>query len=129
MHYEQVYCKYSPTIGGLRILRLHNLSTSAQLTVAELGVILDRSPDLGELALQFTLCSGPPSSSCEKVNLLFLDRLLITAPPSEVFTLLSNVEIPSTTQVRLQCLQKTRPRANDFTPFCSFLALVWHISG
>ena len=115
---------YSPTIGGLTILRLHKLATSVRLTMAELMVILEHSPDLVELDLKDALLSGPTSScqNSKKVRLPFLVRLLITAPLSEVFTFLSYVEIPSTTRARLDCYQNTLPHPDEFVPFYSFLS-------
>ena len=116
---------YSPTLGGLTTLQLSNLATSVQLTMAELRVLLDCSPDLVQLHLENALRSGASSSTCQdskKLHLPSLARLLITAPFSEILALLSYVEIPLTAQVRLKCRQRTHPRADDFIPFCSFLS-------
>ena len=116
---------YSPTLGGLTTLRLSNLATSVQLTMAELRVVLDHSPDLVQFHLENVLRSGPPGFTCQdskKLHLPSLARLLITAPFSEILTLLPYVEIPLTTQVKLKCCQITPLRADDFIPFCSFLS-------
>jgi hypothetical protein len=116
---------HSPTLGGLTALRLSNLATSVQLTMAELRVVLDHSPDLVQLHLENALRSGPPGFTypdSKKLHLLSLARLHITAPFSEILTLLSYVEIPFMTQVRLECRQTTYPHADDFVPFCSILS-------
>ena len=116
---------YSPSLGGLTTLQLCNLATSVQLTMTELRAVLDRSPHLVELDLENALRSGLSSSTyqdSEKLHLSSLTRLLITAPFPEILTFLSYVKVPSTTQVRLACHQRTHPRADDFIPFCSFLS-------
>ena len=86
-------------------------------------VILERSPDLVQLHLENALRSGGNFyQDCEKLHLPSLVRLSITAPVSEITTLLSYVDIPLMAQVRLRCQQSNRSRADDFIPFCTFLS-------
>ncbi|KAF8551987.1 hypothetical protein OG21DRAFT_1444288 [Imleria badia] len=110
--------------GGLTNLRLRNLATPARLTMAELRVILARSPDLIQLHLENALRRSGRNScqDCEKLHLPSLTRLSITAPFSEIIALLSCVDIPLAAQLRLQCQQINHLPADDFIPFCTFLS-------
>lgn len=115
----------SLTLDGLTTLRLCNLAASARLTIVELKTILCRMPDLVKLHLENALRRGPSGSRCqdsEKLCLPSLARLFIRAPLLEIVSILSYVELPPTTQVRLGCHQKTPPSGDDFILFISLLS-------
>ena len=99
----------SLTLCRLTTLRLRDLGASCQLTLAELQVALSRMQNLAHLHLENALPSairGPTGWSFEgpdKLSFPRLSRLSVVAPFSTVVLLLSCLDIPLKTDVRLRC--------------------------
>jgi len=100
---------HSLKLSGLTTLSLRCIPVSAQQNAVEFLAVLGCMQDLTSLYLDEALASAAGSISSatfrtfQKINLPRLSRLLIIAPLSTVIALLSCVNIPLKTQVRLQC--------------------------
>ena len=116
----------SPTLRGLTLLRLRDLGTSFQPTLAELMGALSRMRGLAHLHLENALPSahsnatGQSFEDLEKLTFPQLSRLSIVAPFSTVVMLLSCVDLPIQTEVRLRCCFETS--IEDYTPIYPLLA-------
>lgn len=116
----------SPALRGLTTLRLRDLGASFQPTLASLMTALSRMQDLAHLYLENAL----PSARTSPINQSFKDpqqlsfpnlsRLSIVAPFTTVVLLLSCLDIPLKTQVRLRCCFE--PHAEDHSPIYPLLA-------
>lgn len=115
-----------PTLRGVTSLRLRDLGTSFQPTLAELKVALGRMQDLVHLHLENALPSARGNSiglsfeDSEKLSFPQLSRLSIVAPFTTVVLLLSCFDIPLKTEVRLRCCFEAD--AEDHTPIYPLLA-------
>lgn len=111
---------------GLTSLRLRDLGTSFQPTLAELKVALGRMQRLLHLHLENALPSargdsvGQFSEHSEKLSFPRLSRLSIVAPFTTVVMLLSCFDIPLKTEVRLRCCYEAD--SGDHTPIYPLLA-------
>ncbi|KAF9232499.1 hypothetical protein BU15DRAFT_81186 [Melanogaster broomeanus] len=104
----------SPTLTGLTILRLRDIASSSQPTVTELLAMLRHMPDLAHLYLENALSGAEHILASqhyllsECVDLPQLLRLAIIAPFSAVVVFLSNVTVPSKTELRICCRHDTK---------------------
>ncbi|KIJ65672.1 hypothetical protein HYDPIDRAFT_110816 [Hydnomerulius pinastri MD-312] len=100
----------SPILSGLTNLRLRQLASTCQPTIAELRSVLRRMPRLVDLHLENALPSNSVPSTydtdSEILELPHLSRLSLIASVSAIVALLSNLHIPLTTDVRLQCTRR-----------------------
>lgn len=116
----------SPTLCGLTSLRLRDLGTSFQPTLADLKVALSHMQDLAHLHLENALPSalgnsaGQSFEGSEKLTFPQLSRLSIVAPFSTVILLLSHFDLPVKTEVRLRCCFEAG--GEDYTPIYPLLA-------
>ena len=116
----------SPTLCGLTSLRLRDLGTSFQPTLASLKVALSRMQDLAHLHLENALPGVGANSidqsveNSEMLSFPKLSRLSIVAPFTTVVLLLSCFDIPLKTEVRLRCCFEAH--AEDHTPIYPLLA-------
>ena len=93
--------------------------------MVEFLATLSYMPDLTRLYLEDALASAAgylSSSAFKKINLPHLSRLLIVAPLSTVITLLSCVNIPLKTEVRLRCDSEHDSSPDDYTLLSLVLA-------
>ncbi|KAF9232497.1 hypothetical protein BU15DRAFT_81184 [Melanogaster broomeanus] len=107
----------SPTLTSLTILRLRDIALSSRPTITELLAMLRHIPDLAHLYLEDALSgaehilASQHSLLSECVDLPHLLRLAVVAPFSAVVVFLSNVTVPSKTELRICCRHNTK-----FTP-------------
>ena len=100
---------HSFKLSGLATLRLHDIPVRFQQSTMGFLASLSCMRDLKYLYLEGALASAAgslPSSAfntSQKINLPHLSRLLIITPLSMVVALLSCVNIPLKTEVRLRC--------------------------
>ena len=115
-------------LSGLTTLSLYCIPDRFQQSVVEFLAMLSCMPDLTRLYLEDALASaiGFLSSSAfntsQKINSPRLSRLLIDAPLSTVIALLSCVNIPLKTEVRLQCNDEHDSSPVEYALLCSALA-------
>ena len=111
---------------ALTTLRLYHVPEGIQQNVEEFLATLSHMQDLEHLYLDDALARAPgfPSGVAGevKINLPYLSRLSIAAPLSTVIALLSCVDNPSKTQLRLCCFPENDSSLDDFTRLCSVLA-------
>ncbi|KAF8559426.1 hypothetical protein OG21DRAFT_734614 [Imleria badia] len=128
---ELSYCSlpwYSFKLGGLTILNLDRVHVRFRQSMGEFLTTLSCMQDLNHLYLDTALGSaaGFLSSAAfktfRKFNLPCLSRLWVVAPLSTVIALLSCVNIPLKTEVRLRCYPESGPSPNDYAPLPSLLA-------
>ena len=119
---------YSFTLGGLTTLSLNNVPVPFQQDTVEFLATLGRMQNLEHLYLNNSLASAAGFLSSmalhtfQEVNLPHLSRLLIAAPLSTVIPLLSRINIPLKTEVRLECHFERDFSLDDYTPLSSLLA-------
>jgi len=118
---------YSLKLSGLTTLSLRCVPVSVQQNTAEFLATLGCMQDLTYLYLDDALASAAgfissaTFSTFQKINLPHLSRLLIIAPLSTVIALLSCVNIPLKTQVRLQCRSEPGFSIDGYTLLSSSL--------
>ncbi|KAF9238626.1 hypothetical protein BU15DRAFT_62365 [Melanogaster broomeanus] len=107
----------SPTLTSLTSLRLRDIALSSRPTMTELLAMLCHIPDLAHLYLEDAL-SGPEHILASQHSLLSeclylpqLLRLAVVAPFSAVVVFLSNVTVPSKTELKICCRHDAK-----FTP-------------
>ncbi|KAF9241060.1 hypothetical protein BU15DRAFT_73544 [Melanogaster broomeanus] len=116
----------SPTLTGLTILRLRDIASSSQPTVTELLAMLRHMLDLAHLYLENALSGAEHILASqhyllsECVDLPQLLRLAIIAPFSAVVVFLSNVTVPSKTELRICCRHDTK-FTETYTPLYPLL--------
>ncbi|KAI9574311.1 hypothetical protein HD554DRAFT_2165803 [Boletus coccyginus] len=118
---------YSLKLSGLTTLSLRCIPDSVQQNTVEFLATLGCMQELTYLYLDDALASatGFISSAMfptfQKIDLPHLSRLLIIAPLSTVVAMLSCVNIPLNTQVRLQCRSEQGFSLDDHTLLSSSL--------
>ncbi|KAF8437303.1 hypothetical protein L210DRAFT_3547457 [Boletus edulis BED1] len=116
------------TLHGLTTLDLRFVPSRSQQNMVEFLATLSRVQDLRHLYLQNALAStaGFLSStefrSFQKINLPRLSRLLIVAPLSTVIAFVACVNIPSKTEIRLDCGFEDGVSLHDYASLFSVLA-------
>ncbi|KAF8432452.1 hypothetical protein L210DRAFT_2842267 [Boletus edulis BED1] len=119
---------HSFRLNALTVLRLVNVPVQFQQNTEEFLAALSCMQDLKHLYLHHALSSatGFLSSAVfktfEKIDLVHLSRLWIGAPLSTTVTLLSCINIPLKTLVRLKCNPEPNPSLDHYTVLRSFLA-------
>ncbi|KAF8555402.1 hypothetical protein OG21DRAFT_1496351 [Imleria badia] len=119
---------YSFKLSGLKTLSLYHLPARFQQNTGDLLATLRCMPDLTHLHLQGALASaaGFLSSTTfhtfHKFNLPHLSCLLIGAPLSTVVAILSCVDIPLKTEIRLEFDLEGGSFFGDHAALCSLLA-------
>ncbi|KAN0097009.1 hypothetical protein V8E55_001455 [Tylopilus felleus] len=119
---------YSFKLGALTTLSLHRVPALFQQNMEMFLATLSHMQDLRYLYLDHALSSatGFLSSAAfntfQKINLSHLSRLSVTAPLSTVIALLSCVNTPSKTEIRLKCLSQRHSSLNDYSLLPSLLA-------
>ncbi|KAF8138963.1 hypothetical protein EV363DRAFT_1208943 [Boletus edulis] len=128
---ELLFCPVpwdSFTLHGLTTLDLRFVPSRSQQNMVEFLATLSRVQDLRHLYLQNALAStaGFLSStefrSFQKINLPRLSRLLIVAPLSTVIAFVACVNIPSKTEIRLDCGFEDGVSLHDYASLFSVLA-------
>ena len=111
---------------ALTTLCLYRVPEKTQQNTEEFLATLSHMQDLEHLYLDNALARAPgfPSSAAGemKISLPYLSRLLIAAPLSTVIALLSCINNPSKTQLRLCCFPENDTSLDNFTRLCSVLA-------
>ncbi|KAF8550384.1 hypothetical protein OG21DRAFT_1487807 [Imleria badia] len=121
-------------LGGLTTLGLHGVPALFLQDMEELLAILSCMQDLTNLYLDRALASAvgflrsTASYTPQKVNLPCLSRLLVTAPLSTVIAVLSYVDIPLKTEVRLRCHFEDGPSLDHYASLSSLLAQRFNMS-
>ena len=125
---------HSLNLSGLTTLSLNRIPGRFQQSMPEFLATLSCMPGLSHLYLENDVLAsdaGFLSSSAfntsQKISLPYLSRLLVGAPISTVIALLSCVNIPLKTEVRLLCVSYD-PSPDDFAPLSSVLAQRFSIS-
>ena len=119
---------HSFKLSGFTTLSLHHVPVRFQQSMVELLATLSCMPHLKRLYLKEALATaaGFLSSSAfnisQKINLPHLSRLLTAAPLSTVIALLSCVNIPLKTDVRLKCDSEHDSSLVDYALLSSLLA-------
>ncbi|KAF8432459.1 hypothetical protein L210DRAFT_3763916 [Boletus edulis BED1] len=120
---------HSFRLNALTVLRLVNVPVQFQQNTEEFLAALSCMHDLKHLFLYHALPSatGFLSSAVfkafqKKIDLTHLSRLWIGAPLSTTVTLLSCINIPLKTQVRLECNFEPNSSLDHYTVLHSFLA-------
>lgn len=118
---------YSFKLSGLKTLLLHDVPLQFRQSMEELLVTLSCMQDLKHLYLKYALASDAAFLSSaalqtQKVTLPRLSRLFIVAQPPTVIALLSCVNIPLQTKVRLSCDFKQDSSLDDYVSHFSLLA-------
>ncbi|KAF9241062.1 hypothetical protein BU15DRAFT_73546 [Melanogaster broomeanus] len=108
----------SPVFTALSTLRLRDIASSSQPSMTELLAMLRHIPDLAHLYLENALSSAEDILASQRyllsecVDLPQLLRLALVAPFSTVVVFLSNVTIPSKTELRICCLRVKNPQSH-----------------
>ncbi|KAF8433005.1 hypothetical protein L210DRAFT_3633277 [Boletus edulis BED1] len=116
------------TLHGLTTLNLRFVPSRSQQNMVEFLATLSRVQDLRHLYLEnaFASTAGFLSStefrSFQKINLPRLSRLLIVAPLSTVIAFVACVNIPSKTELRLDCDFEDGVSLHDYASLFSVLA-------
>ncbi|KAI9574266.1 hypothetical protein HD554DRAFT_2165761 [Boletus coccyginus] len=119
---------YSFKLSGLTTLSLNDVPVRFQQDTAEFLATLGHMQNLEHLHLDNSLASaaGFLSSTAfhtfQKVNLPHLSRVSIAAPLSTVIALLSCINIPLKTEVRLECHFERDFSLDNYTSLSSLLA-------
>ncbi|KAI9574261.1 hypothetical protein HD554DRAFT_16260 [Boletus coccyginus] len=119
---------HSLKLSGLKTLSLNNIPARLQQTTVDLLATFSRMHNLEHLHLDNSLASAAGFLSCtafhtfQKINLPHLSRLLIAAPLSTVIALLSCINIPLKTEVRLECYFERGFSRDDYATLASLLA-------
>ncbi|KAF8437157.1 hypothetical protein L210DRAFT_3547026, partial [Boletus edulis BED1] len=119
---------YSSTLHGLTTLNLRFVPSESQQNMVEFLATLSCLQDLRHLYLVYALAStaGFLSStefhSFQKIDLPRLSRLLIVAPFSTVIAFLACVNIPSKTELRLNCGFEAGLSLHDYASFFTVLS-------
>ncbi|KAF8437297.1 hypothetical protein L210DRAFT_3547425 [Boletus edulis BED1] len=119
---------YSFTLHGLTTLNLRFVPSRSQQNMVEFLATLSCVQDLRHLYLEDALAStagflsSPEFHSFQKINLPRLSRLLIAAPLSTVIAFVACVNIPSKTELRLDCDFEDGLSLHDYASLFSVLA-------
>ncbi|KAF8433015.1 hypothetical protein L210DRAFT_3557338 [Boletus edulis BED1] len=119
---------HSFTLNGLTTLNLRSVPSQCRQNMVEFLATLSCVQDLRHLYLENALAStaGFLSStefrSFRKINLPRLSRLLIVAPLSAVIAFVACVNIPSKTELRLDCDFEDGVSLHDYASLFSVLA-------
>ncbi|KAF8437305.1 hypothetical protein L210DRAFT_3547485 [Boletus edulis BED1] len=119
---------YSFTLNGLTTLDLRSVPSQCRQNMVEFLATLSCVPDLRHLYLEDALdstagfLSSPEFHSFQKINLPRLSRLLIVAPLSTVIAFLACVNIPTKTEVRLDCGLENGISLHDYASLFSLVA-------
>ncbi|KAF8123765.1 hypothetical protein EV363DRAFT_1455152 [Boletus edulis] len=119
---------HSFRLSALTVLRLVNVPVRFRQNTEEFLAALSRMQDLQHLYICHALPSaiGFLSSAVfktfEKIDLTYLSRLGIGAPLSTTITLLSCINIPLKTQVRLECNSERNSSLDHYALLRSLLA-------
>ncbi|KAF8138945.1 hypothetical protein EV363DRAFT_1394360 [Boletus edulis] len=121
-------------LSALTTLHLEQIPDRFRQSTEEFLATLNYMQDLKHLYLKDALTSAAgflssaAFSTSSKINLCYLSRLLILAPLSTVTALVSCVNIPGKTEVRLECTSEANSSLDDFTLLSSALARRFSIS-
>ncbi|KAF8123766.1 hypothetical protein EV363DRAFT_1546338 [Boletus edulis] len=119
---------HSFRLNALTVLRLVHVAVQFQQNTQEFLAALSCMQDLKHLYLHHALSSATGFLSSAvfktfgKINLTHLSHLSIRAPLSTTVTLLSCINIPLKTQVRLECNPEPNSSLDHYTELRSFLA-------
>ncbi|KAF8555397.1 hypothetical protein OG21DRAFT_913855 [Imleria badia] len=134
---ELIGCRvawYSLQLSGLTTLSLCRVPARFHQNTGDLLATLRCMQDLTHLCLDHALASaaGFLSSAAfhtfQKINLPHLSRFWIAAPLSTVNALLSCINIPLKTEVRLECHFEHGSSLDDYAMFSSLLAKRFNVS-
>ncbi|KAF8437278.1 hypothetical protein L210DRAFT_3547373 [Boletus edulis BED1] len=127
---ELSYCPVtwnSFTLNGLTTLDLRSVPSQFQQNMVEFLATLSCMQDLRHLYLNNALAStagflsSPEFHSFQKIDLPRLSRLLIIAPLSTVIAFLACINVPTKTEVRLDCGFEDGVSLDDYAPLFSVL--------
>ena len=118
---------YRHAPSGLTMLSLCQVSFRSDNDTEALRLVLSRLPNLAVLYFQGPLAGArrlihTKAFDPQKVNLLSLVRLLVVSPISTVVALLSCVNIPLKTKVRLEFQSESTVSMRDHVPIARALA-------
>ena len=125
---------YSLKLSSLTTLNLFVVPVRFRQTTKEFLTTLSCMQDLVYLYLEDALASatdflsGTAFSTLQKIDLPHLSRCLIAAPLSTVIALLSCVNIPLTTEVRLECVSEDDTSLDDYATLTSLIAQLFSMS-
>ena len=135
---ELSYCPvawYSFKLSGLTTLGLFRVPARFRQNTGDLLATLRCMQNLTRLYLHDALASSAgflstaASRTFQNFNLPHLSRLAISAPLSTVIALMSCANIPSKTEIRLDCDHETSSSLDYYALLCSLLEKRFNMSG